>query len=65
MSLTVRYLLSSTGYPDGYPVLFDAHLSEKRMLQLLTYLGDGGMLSPTLTKTMTMEVSGADMQIFR
>ena len=44
------------GYPDGYPVLFAAHLTKKRALQLLTYLQDGGLLSPRLTKTVTLTV---------
>ncbi len=46
---------SLAGYPAGYPVLIDTHLTEKRTLQLLTYLSDGGLLNPKLTKTMSME----------
>mmetsp|Transcript_8258 Transcript_8258/g.24923 ORF Transcript_8258/g.24923 Transcript_8258/m.24923 type:complete len:2121 (-) Transcript_8258:1576-7938(-) len=44
------------GYQDGYPVLFDTHVSEKRMLQLLSYVQDGGLLSSQLTDSMTMQM---------
>ena len=47
---------ASAAYPDGYPVLFDTHLSLERATQLLTYVSDGGLLQPDLTESMTLQV---------
>jgi hypothetical protein len=46
-----------SGYPeDGYPVLFDSHISAKRTEELLIYLKDGGLLNDQLSKSMTLQV---------
>ncbi len=44
-------------YPDGYPVVFDTHLSMKRAQTLLLYLGDGELLNSKLAKSMSLQVS--------
>jgi hypothetical protein len=38
------------GFDDGYPLLFDTHVSEKRVVDLLHYVQDGGLLSALLTR---------------
>ncbi|GAX81803.1 hypothetical protein CEUSTIGMA_g9231.t1 [Chlamydomonas eustigma] len=43
-------------YEDGYPVLFDTHLSQQRVQQMLTYVQDGALLNANLMKTMTVEI---------
>ncbi|KAG1675984.1 hypothetical protein FOA52_014228 [Chlamydomonas sp. UWO 241] len=45
------------GFDDGYPLLFDTHVSEKvRIVDLLHYIQDGGMLSAQLTRSMTLQI---------
>ncbi|KAG1660944.1 hypothetical protein FOA52_005525, partial [Chlamydomonas sp. UWO 241] len=44
------------GFADGYPLLFDTHVSEKRIVDLLHYVQDGGMLSAQLTRSMTLQM---------
>ena len=44
------------GYSDGYPLLFDTHLTERRAAELLTFAKDGGYLSAVMSQTMTLEV---------
>ncbi|KAG1670027.1 hypothetical protein FOA52_011183 [Chlamydomonas sp. UWO 241] len=44
------------GFDDGYPLLFDSHVSEKRIVDLLHYVQDGGMLSAQLTRSMTLQM---------
>ncbi|KAG1675992.1 hypothetical protein FOA52_014236 [Chlamydomonas sp. UWO 241] len=44
------------GFDDGYPLLFDTHVSEKRIVDLLHYVQDGGMLSTQLTRSMTLQM---------
>lgn len=51
-------MLCLLGYEDGYPVFYDIHLSEKRALELLVYLKDGGIFEKDLTKMVVLEVSG-------
>ncbi len=50
-----------TGYPDGYPVVFDTHLTEKRAAQALSFIRDGGYLSATMTASLTVEVTSAGL----
>ena len=50
--------LGFSGYNDGFPVVFDVHLSEKRAIQLLTYLQDGGLLESKETESLTVKVLG-------
>ena len=44
------------GFPSGYPVLFDTHISSLRASQLLTYLQDGDYLDARMTDKMTLQV---------
>ncbi|KAG1675982.1 hypothetical protein FOA52_014226 [Chlamydomonas sp. UWO 241] len=44
------------GFDDGYPLLFDTHMPEKRIVDLLHYIQDGGMLSAQLTRSMTLQM---------
>ncbi len=44
-------------YPDGYPVVFDTHVSLERARQLLVYLSDGELLNSKLVKSMSLQVS--------
>ena len=44
------------GYPDGYPLLFDTRLTEKRAAQVLAYAQDGGYLSALLTRSLSVEL---------
>ena len=44
------------GFPSGYPVLFDTHISSLRVSQLLTYLQDGDYLDARMTDKMTLQV---------
>ena len=45
-----------TGYEDGYPILIDPRISQKRAKQMLTYIREGKFLSATLSKSMTMQL---------
>ncbi len=52
-----------SGYSDGYPVLFDNHITEKRAGQMLSYVRDGGFLSAAMTQSMTVEVRTVDVSV--
>lgn len=45
-----------TGYEDGYPILIDPRISQKRAKQMLTFIREGKFLSATLSKSMTMQL---------
>ena len=44
------------GLQDGYPVLVSAAISERRALQTLQYIRDGGFLNREATDTLTLKV---------
>lgn len=54
------------GWQDGFTVLFDTNLPQKRLRQMLLYLRDGRYLSQTLTSqvTATMLAYNADGRSF-
>ncbi len=54
--MTESYYFGHSGYQDGYPVLFDSHISRTRTVELLTYLRDGGLLNDQLSKSMSLQV---------
>ena len=44
------------GLQDGYPVLVSAAISERRALQTLQYIQDGGYLNREATDTLTLKM---------